>query len=350
MTDSILPLTHATERDVDLILIEELIASRPFAEWLANKGLADLRPNDLTGAHEVTHSRRRIHNRREIDIMLSFRQADGLPIVLLIENKLDTSEQPQQAESYKAAADELIATGRASRVATILIAPTQYLSQHHKFAGKFDRQVGYEELREHFAARAGTTSGELALRLRHRQALIDQAITKARRGYEAVPLAPIADFSAAYVRLLRDRYPNLIPGPSMLKSKLPGESKTMIFAPAALPNVEGWPQMRLVHQLREGNVNVNFYGWGDRFVDLAETMGRGLGGTGYKLVPSVNKRVGGRSGLMIVASSPPVDNLRPFDEQIENVLAGMAKADQLRSWIWDNQDRITGWAALVQPT
>jgi hypothetical protein len=70
-------------------------------------------------------------------------------------------------------------------------------------------------------------------------------------------MVQIEAFNAKYVALLGESGIDLKPGPSMLKEGRPGESKTMIFAPEALPKWPFLPQTRLVHQLREGNANVN---------------------------------------------------------------------------------------------
>ncbi len=136
-------------------------------------------------------------------------------------------------------------------------------------------------------------------------------------------------------------------GLSMLKEGRPGESKTMIFAPEVLPRWDFLPQMRIVHQLREGNANVNFYGWGDHFTALAGMMASDLAGTTYRPVPTVNKRANGKSGLMIVVETAPIDNLSGFDAQRDQILAGMKATDNLRAWIWSPQDATRRWAATV---
>jgi hypothetical protein len=105
--------------------------------------------------------------------------------------------------------------------------------------------------------------------------------------------------------------------------------------------------MRIVHQLREGNANVNFYGWGDHFTALAGAMGTDLAGTLYRPVPTVNKRANGRSGLMIVVETPSIDNLSGFDAQRDLILVGMKATDDLRAWIWSHREVIKRWAAVV---
>lgn len=233
----------------------------------------------------------------------------------------------------------------ASAAYTALVAPTAYLNQNRQFASKFDATVSYESVAAFLTQRAAS-GGEVGDRLRHRAELIEQAITKSRRGYEAVPLAQIEQFNAKYVSLLRSKFPLLKPGPSMLKEGRPGESKTMIFAPDALLSWDFLPQVRIVHQLREGNANVNFHGWGDQFVTLAGPMGTDLAGTPYRLVPTANKRANGKSGMMIVVETPRVDNVSGFDIQSDAILAGIEATEGLRAWIWGHKEAVKRWAAI----
>ncbi len=344
--EAIATLTHATERDVDLLLVEELKCSTEFVRWFCGKLEAHLGELIRIDDSEVTHSRRRTYNRREIDICLEIKARSGLPVFVLIENKLDTSEQFEQAESYRAEANFLIENGDAHRAFTALVCPESYSRQHATFAGKFDTVITYEEVSVHFAERV-RGEGELSRRLRHRREIIEQAITKSRRGYQAVPLAVIEQFNTKYVALAERVCPQLKPGTSMLKEGRPGESKTMIFGAGSLPDWEFLPQMRLVHQLREGNANINFYGWGDHFLRLAGMMAVDLSETNYRLVPTMNKRANGRSGLMIVAETPAVDNLRGFDAQAEAIEAGIKVADGLRAWLWSHREQVRRWADAV---
>jgi hypothetical protein len=298
-------------------------------------------------SHRVVHSVRRIHNRREIDICVEIETGDTAPAMLLIENKLDTSEQIDQSKSYRDEAGFLISTGRASTVWTMLVCPAGYARTNWRFASEFDGHVPYESIRDLLAERVGAESGELAARLRHRAALLDQAVEKHRRGYTPVPLPVITDFNERYVALLREKHPNLVPGPAMLKPASPGESVTMIFGPQTLPAWPFLPQMRLVHQLREANANLCFYGWGDQFADLAEPLARLAAGLGFKLQPTINRRKNGKSGLMLIAPADVVDNQRPFEPQVAAILDGMAKAEALRQWLFANKGAIESVAGRL---
>ena len=340
-----LTLTHATERDIDLLLVEELRCSSGFRGAFVAV-LARLTGRALNHRDgRVSHSRRRLHSRREIDILL---EIDGSSerFVVLIENKLDTSEQPQQAESYRTEALALLGDGAIALALTVLVCPEAYAAKGALFAGKFDAVITYECIRSILIEQAELESGELALRLQYRADLLSQAILKSRRGYQAVPLAAVTNFTRKYVALMKDASIPLPPGPSMLKDA-PSESKTMIFAPSALPTWEFLPQTRLVHQLREGNANICLYGWGDYFSYLASEIGPSLANTPYRLVPTINKRANGKAGLMIVADTPVVDNTAPFEEQRERIEVGLRVTVELARWFALQNDPAARWAQRV---
>lgn len=341
-SENLLTPTHATERDVDLLLVEELACSAEFVAWIFRRvSSGDVRSSS------VAHSKRRIYNRREIDITLSIEGPAGKTIIL-IENKLDTAEQPRQAESYAEEARTLLERREAIAATTVLICPRRYAATASAFARKFDHVILYEDVVEFLDSRIGQSDGELALRLSHRRELLMQAITKARRGYEAVSLPEIDQFASQYVMLLKEDGISLEPGPSMVKQGRPGESRTMIFSPNALPKWHFLPQTRLVHQLREGNANINLYGWGEVFNRIAAEVSCDLKGTEIRAVPTANKRVGGRSGLMLVVQTPAIDSLAAFDPQKEDIRAGVLAAAKLKHWFWSNKPIIEKWSSLIK--
>lgn len=350
--DEVLTLSHATERDVDLLLVEEIACGDAFLTYVTNEVFGQALHEIGYISHRVLHSSRRMHNRREIDITVEIETTIGERIVLLIENKLDAGEQVDQASSYREEARHLEAIGAASIVRTVLVRPEQYGRANAAFDAQFDHRLSYEGVAAFLSARADSVGGELGQRLSHRAQLLDQAVTKGRRGYRAVPLPVIADFNSAYVDLCRRDFPHLKPGPAMLKTGSPGESVTMIFAPETLPKWPHLPQMRLVHQLREANANLSFYGWGDHFADLVAPLSVALKGSGFRIIPTVNKRKGGRSGLMIFAMSPAVSNQRPFAEQQDAIVEGLQQAEALREWLTGNRaltERLSTVVATSEP-
>ncbi|WP_136686026.1 hypothetical protein [Falsirhodobacter xinxiangensis] len=153
-------------------------------------------------------------------------------------------------------------------------------------------------------------------------------------------------FTERYVALLRAEAPELVPGPSMLRESA-AESVTMIFGPETLPRWSFLPKMRIVHQLREANANINFYGWGDHFNALVGPVSMELATSGIRAIPTVNKRKEGRSGLMLVVDTPPVSHFEDFDSQIDAIRQGISETRRLRAWLMARKDVVARWAALI---
>ena len=346
--EELLTLTHATERDIDILLVEELQCSKSFVSWFLQLIGSQLQTTTAFSSSRVIHSRRRTHNRREIDICLVLKDANESVTMILVENKLDTQEQARQAESYQDEIDVLLRRGAAQRAFTALVCPRGYAQQNPGFAAKFQAVVHYEDVREHLRQRATKEKTELKQRLRFRADLLDQAINKHRRGYEAVPVLAIQRFNEQYIELCKIHAPELIPGTAMRRKDRPGESVTMIFDRMSLPAADFLPQMRIVHQLREGNANVNFYTWGDYYGEIVTLLEKDLSGTPYRTQPTRNMRKGGRSGLMIYVPTPTVDNQKGVEEQLDSIVAGIKSTQSLRSWIVSNLDRIKRWSEVVK--
>jgi len=196
--NDMLVLTHATERDIDLLLVEEFAASPLFISAI----LRSISLSELVVEHaSVMHSVRRIHSRREIDISVRV-QTNAGDVLLLIENKLDTSEQPRQAESYRAEAVEQAAGYHLVR--TILVCPQEYRATNEVFAAGFDHAISYESLAKFFETRAARETGELGGRLAHRASMMRQAIEK-QRLYPGCPSSQAAIYRTLCRAVARNR-------------------------------------------------------------------------------------------------------------------------------------------------
>lgn len=347
--DRLIPtLSHATERDIDLLLVEELYASPGFVTWIADK--AGLPP---VATSAVLHSKRRTRSRREIDIFVDITLKSGERAALLIENKLDAAEQPDQAESYRAELATL--AGSHPHCAMLVVCPASYRGAHPGFTEKFDRVVTYEDLHGYFTERAGMAEADAA-RMRFRADLMHQAIEKQRRGYTPVPNGQIGAFNAEYVVLLARIAPQIIPGPTMLKAANPDESVSMIFdhrqSLAALE--EDVRPTRFAHELGRGQesranyVAVTFGGWGAALSELRDRLesdARDLGATFHARPPT---KVRPRPGLVMACATAPIDNLGDFEGQRDRIEAGIQHAARLREWLIDNRTLLREWRQMVQ--
>jgi hypothetical protein len=349
--DEVIPtLTHATERDIDLLLVEELIASPTFTRWIANAAGW----NGVIQSWRVLHSKRRTRSRREIDIFVEIRSDENSkPCVLLIENKLTEEEQPDQAESYR---EELARIGEeCSYAAMLLVCPTSYAANHDQFSEKFDAVVTYEEVAALLRTRMKSADPDLKRRLQFRADLLDQAIHKNRRGYSPILNEGIGSFNENYVRLLSRVAPEIRPGRSMLGEPRPDESVSMIYDHAAslsfLP--DRVRPRRFSHELgrnkdhRANYVAVTFAGWGTAMSRLMDQMKADTLGTGFQFSskPPTSKRP--NPGLVMSLATPPADNQGSFLSEEPKLIEGIRAAQQLREWLRANQSKLEAWRVEV---
>ena len=107
------------ERDMDLMLLEELVASSDFRSWF----LSQLGIDDDATLVEASHSVDTQNG--ESDLELTF-QGFGGGVKILIEDKIDAPFQPNQAQRYLERAEGYRASGLYAEVVTVLVAPKVY--------------------------------------------------------------------------------------------------------------------------------------------------------------------------------------------------------------------------------
>lgn len=353
MTEEFIPtLSHATERDIDLLLVEELHASAPFAAWMAGQ-IGWTTPVVRT---TVLHSKRRTRSRREIDIFVELHHSGGKTSAILIENKLDATEQPDQAESYLEEVEVL--RNSYDAVAAVIVCPKAYAAQYPVFASKFHVAISYEYIADYFRSRSGvnedSTSG-LALRLAFRADMVEQAVFKHRRGYNPILNIQVGDFKANYVAVLNELFPSVRPGVSMLKPSAPDGSRSMLFDVettfADLPS-EIRPR-RFAHELgsettRKANyVAVTFPGWGSALPSLREQLEQDTEELGVEFFTKTPTKKRPRPGLVMAVRTESVDHLGNFEEQFDVLTAGMQRVEEVRDWLIRNKSVVMNWKALI---
>lgn len=351
MDDTYIPtLTHATERDIDLLLVEELYSSQDFVQWMA----AHVGITKPIAVWEVKHSKRRTRSRREIDIFVEIGHRDRTRSAILIENKIDETEQPEQAESYR---EELgILSSGYQRAGMIIVCPEGYRAKHSAFTSKFDAVVTYEVISDWFKQAEQEAGNELVLRYRFRAELFDQAIHKHRRGYTAIPDKVVGDFNAQYVTLLEQVAPAIIPGNSMLKPANPRESTSMIFDQAKSLSAlsDDIRPRRFAHELGRGSetranyVAVTFQDWGAALPAIRSRLEADAAAIGASFAAKPPNKKRPNPGMVMMLPTDPVDNQGSFDGQRELVIVGMRKAELLRSWLIQNQAVLRAWKKLVE--
>lgn len=128
------------ERDIDLLLAEELSVNAAFADWL--KEMTQIAG---TPARVVDVFVSKSNSLGESDLIAIYEMEDSRRFALMIEDKVDAPLQPRQAERYRMRAEQEVKLGTCASYAVLLCAPRNYLEQCDGISG-FDGSVAFETI------------------------------------------------------------------------------------------------------------------------------------------------------------------------------------------------------------
>jgi hypothetical protein len=345
-----LTLEAVYERDIDLLLVEELRAShafqRLFLDALARSQAAQhlLPPAYAVPTVHVKHSVSRDDSdglvparfgETDIEVVFSWRE-DGSGVTserciqLLIENKIAAQFRPDQPERYRAFARRTHEEIKTRSAFTLLVAPKGYLKTAPG-AAIFDARISYEEVEEHLRARAAENVGtELGDRLVYRADITAQAVASYRRGFVSIPHAAVTTFWRSYYGIATSHAPEL----RMKAPRVAGQARRnrwIDFPPDILVSsaqgVPMWPagaRHNIKHKLREGLVDLHLSRWGER-EEEAHALVDPLLDTGMTL-----RRAHG--SMAVSCAVPAIDPEQPPEPQAEAIRAGLDAALALKAW------------------
>lgn len=312
-----LTFSSITERDVDLLLVEELKCSEGFLEWFLTKALGRAQWRERS-SFRVRHSVPGVGKHAgETDIEVSF-TASGNRVALLIENKVDAPFQPDQAQRYALRARELVERHKCDESLTVLFAPSGYLKSD-PMCQEFSAVVPYEDLVK-FLKEQSHGSEEQAQRYGHRSEMLKQAVERWRRGYVAETDAALTKFWAEYYSLARAEAP-------FLKMERPGDkplNSTWVSFNRSIRRLPGLPLCELWHKWPYGLVDLQFSGLAVRYDAFGPIVDPLLG-------PGMTLRQAGKS-LAVSIDVPELDGAAEFQPQREAATQGLAAASRLRAW------------------
>ena len=183
------------ERDIDLLIMEEFIADREFAKiFLDAVGIAS-----SYSIKEVIHSKMDAEL-GESDIVFVL-EINGEKHAVHMEDKIDAIAMPRQRERYDLRAQKDIAEGQYDSYSVLIVAPSKYLAANSE-AQKYEYQVTYEQMRDHFSAKIDARS-------KYKMALIQRAIVEQKNGYQYVANPGVVRFCAAMATYQKEKYPGL---------------------------------------------------------------------------------------------------------------------------------------------
>jgi hypothetical protein len=299
--------SNVRERDLDLLLLEEMYVSPAFQQWIAQK--LSLPPGaDYSAGH---HSVRDAFG--ESDIELDFATKAGVYRVL-IENKIDARFQLDQAVRYTKRADYYVSDKQdCTNCQTVLFAPRDYATR--KGAG-FGSVLLYEDLRDWYLQNAASDG-----RTRWKTALLDIAIKKyqtdSTRSAQKQPNERANKFWYAYWTMASQDFPELaMPEPS---DKTGGFN--YLFPSSLLQRVQ------LVHSPNAGRVGLWFGGISGK---PGEAEIRSL--FGAALEPDMTIR-GTAAAVMIELKAPSLNRRSDFFQQADKARTAMEAAARLAKWL-----------------
>ena len=296
-------ITGVCERDVDLLLLEEFVASEAFVSWFAAK--IGLSAGRLAGcARSVTSST------GESDLDLTLDVGDHI-VKVLIENKVDAMFQPRQPERYRERAASYVRNGTCETAITVIIAPSAYFPDETETFG-FDHRLTHEVILAWFEGSDDT----LGPRARYKSALLTGAINRGGAGWQLIPDEAATDFWYRYWNEAKTIAADLrMPRPSAK----PAGSGFIRIKPLGLPR-----GVQLLHKVRYGNVDLQFAGKGDRVAELEAQYGAQL--------PSDARIEQAAQSAVVRRTVPLIDMSAPFVECQEAVRSSLKAALELLAW------------------
>ena len=236
------------ERDIDLLLLEEFVASKDFRTWF----LSQIGIIEDVKLLEASRSVKTSNGESDLEITLE----GGLgAIKILIENKVDAPFQPDQAQRYIERASSYQTTGKYKEVITVVMAPEVYFGDETENFG-FEAKVTYESTLTWFAC-----TERMNERTAYKLELLRGAIERGRQGWKLIPHKNVTELWHAYSHLAEQIAPQLaMPVP---KKEIPATSSFIKFRPAALP-----ANVKLFHKIEHGYVDLQFSGRGKNLPEM----------------------------------------------------------------------------------
>jgi hypothetical protein len=292
------------ERDLNLLLLEEMYSSAEFRQWIREKlGL----PSDASfecGRHMVVDAL------GESDLELDFASESGVCRVL-VEDKIDARFQPDQILRYSKRAEYYVCEKRdCIKCKTVLFAPRRYARSKVK---GFNAVLQYEELRDWYKQREDGDS-----RISWKIALLETAIKKGRSLRPPKPADERANkFWYGYWAMASQEFPDLaMPEPI---GKTGGFN--FLFPSSLLTRVF------LVDSPSKGKVALWFGGVSGKSGE--ETIRKIFGA---ELEDDMSVR-GTAGKVMVVLKGKEMNRRSDFFQHVEEARAGLKLARRLAKWL-----------------
>jgi hypothetical protein len=302
-------LCSVDERDIDFILLEEFHSDATFTTWFVSMAAKQVDSTlQFRGAwHSVSDPKL-----GESDIILLVRSG-STDTAILIENKIDASAQPDQAQRYTARGNSGTIGADWNRFFTCIVAPAKYLAADTE-ASSYGGQVSYEAIRDWLVTNTKQTA-----RRDFRIKILNGAIEQNRRGRTRHLDERVATFFRAFWELANAEFPEL----DMHWSARAAANNTWLeFRPQHLRDLHR--KTRFYYKFDACVVDIEFHGLQGRLAELRK-RNQPLLTDDVRLIPK------GRGTAALSAKAPRMDSTSPFHEQIAQARTALETARKLSS-------------------
>ena len=296
-------LRSITERDIDLLILEDLHVSDEFREWFVKKCYSELqRIFEFVGAwHSVSH----IHL-GESDLVIIVRDNKKKRFAILIEDKVKAPPQPRQALRYKERGQAGIEDKEWEEFKTCLVAPQKYIKGSRE-SGSYDVCIAYESITKWYASQKDSP------RYAYRAQVLKMAIDHQKEGYNPELDENVTKFWKSFWECASEESPELaMPEPG----EKPSRALWIDFR-----DVDIGPARRIVNKLNLGWIDLEISRAAGSVKDL-KTLNAHLLGNDIKVVKASKS-----AAFRIIV--PKVEPSGDFNEQIKEVRAGLRAAFRL---------------------
>jgi len=234
MKEDFLLAESIQERDIDILLLEELNVNEFFCEFfLKNIGLPELNKNNIAWKSVSDFGI------GETDILFSYEKEQS-KIFVLIENKLDADFQKDQFKRYEERAEKYIKNKKCDEAYIVLVAPNEYCINQNQF----QNYITYESINSFFEK-------SKSLRNKFKAHLFNIGIEKLRRGYTAVNDKRVFNFWHEYNNILKLKTSKLFINPDALKV-VPSNADWIYFRNKKISELK----IKIIHKLKLGYIDI----------------------------------------------------------------------------------------------
>ncbi|WP_053970228.1 hypothetical protein [Mangrovimonas sp. ST2L15] len=309
---NLIPVEAIQERDIDLMILEELKCNPLFIDWVLSKSIGKQDAYTFNGAW---HSLSQV-GLGESDLAFKI-STEKEEIIFLLENKIDANFQFDQANRYRLRGQKRIESNECNSFYTILIAPENYITRNKDF----DFYISYEEIKSWFIKQ-----NNMGLRAKYKAELLTIAIEKLRRGYSAIVDEDATDFWWKYFSYANEKYPHL----KMVKPQagIPKRSSFIVFKPKDIGLSKN---DKIIHK-GYGAVDLQLGGQAENIKLLEQKFESNL--TSEMNIVKASKSAAIRIKI------DPINVTFGFQNQLEIIEKALSKADILYHWASLNLKKI----------